>query len=107
MFDDIIKPKKVKVWGQKTLEKNREKTSQGWKIIKNAGYSRGTIIAKSHKDNKILGGSFYSLKITKGADADEYIIWPSNSIDHLPEFYRTFAGRIVTFGCWEQLRFSL
>jgi len=50
MFDDIIRPKKVKVWGQKTLEKTQELQRHIWKTIKVAGYSRGVVVAKSHKD---------------------------------------------------------
>lgn len=50
MFDDIIKPKKVKVWGQKTLEKKQEKTIKVWNFPRIAGYSRGVVVAKSHRD---------------------------------------------------------
>jgi len=44
-------------------------------------------------------GSFYSLKVVKGNNATEKIIWPSGGYSN-PEWYQRFAGRTVTLGCW-------
>lgn len=54
---------------------------------------------REHNGANTKDGSFYALKVTGGAGGYSEVYWPV-SIQTSDFFYRKFAGRTVTFGCW-------
>lgn len=56
---------------------------------------------RQHNDGGTLtkDGSFYSCKMTKGADGAEWLAWPTG-INSTDEFTQKFASRTATLGAW-------
>ena len=68
------------------------------------GWARGDAtldLHRIHNDGGTLtkDGSFYSLKVTKGASGNEDLYFPNGYVANA-EWTQRFAGRTVTFGCW-------
>jgi hypothetical protein len=55
---------------------------------------------REHNGTKTKDGSFYSLKLVKGADDPESVKWPHGDVQAEETHVLRFRGRTVTFGAW-------